>query len=193
MNKKPDIRFLNDMKDVLYDQKWLKTSANFEIYYMYRGIKKENDIRYDITVMPCKMLGKEFPKTKGHKHKKGYQELIQVTEGNAIYLFQKMENKNNQIVKDCYAIKAKKHDFLIIPPDYYHTTINPSKKELKMANWIFDKCESDYKLFEKMNGACYYYLKSGWVKNKNYKKIPELRFEKPLKLKPTNLNFLLKP
>jgi len=27
------------MKEVLYDQKWAKKSPNFELYYMYRGVK----------------------------------------------------------------------------------------------------------------------------------------------------------
>jgi len=41
-----------------------------------------------------------------------------------------------------------------------------------------------------MQGACYFYTKSGWIKNKNYKFVPKIRFEKPLKEKPKNLDFL---
>jgi oxalate decarboxylase/phosphoglucose isomerase-like protein (cupin superfamily) len=44
-----------------------------------------------------------------------------------------------------------------------------------------------------MKGGCYYYTKSGWVKNKNYEKTPELRFEKPLKSIPKNIDFLKNP
>jgi glucose-6-phosphate isomerase len=78
----------------------------------------------------------------------------------------------------------------VIKPGYGHVTINPSKKTLKMANWMADDCKSSYASFEKFGGACYYYTKEGWIKNKNYKKVPKLRFEKPLKSLPKDLGFL---
>lgn len=184
---KPDIRYLNQMNAVLYGRKWAKTASNFEVYYMYRGVKKKNGLRYDITVIPSKMLGKEFVKTKGHEHSNNYGELYIVLEGEAIYLMQRC--KKHQI-EDVYAVKAKKGEAVIIPPGYGHITINPSKRELKEANWLNEKCQNIYNLFTEKQGACYYYLKSGWVKNKNYQKVPKLRFEKPLKSEPKNLDFL---
>ncbi len=187
--RKPDVRFLYDMKEVLYDQKWAKKASNLELYYMYRGIKKKTGLRYDITVIPPKMLGKEFVKTKGHKHSKKYGEVYIVLEGQVIYLIQKY--KKNKI-EDVYAVRAKKGGSIIVPPYYSHITINPSKKELIEANWLCEKCKNIYTLFEKKQGACYYYLKNGWVKNKNYGSVPKLRFEKPLKRTPKNLDFLKK-
>jgi len=185
--KNPQIRFLFDMKKVLYDQRWLKTAKNFSVYYVFRGVKRKDDLRYDITIIPSKMLGREFPKTKGHKHLQHFQELITVLEGEAYYFSQKGEN--NQI-KKAEVVKAKKGDWIVVPPDSDHLTINPGNKRLVMANWLSEKCKSDYSLFEKYQGACYYYLKSGWVKNKNYKKIPKLRQKRPLKSMPKNLDFL---
>ena len=41
-------------------------------------MKEENDLRYDITVVPAKMLGDEFNKTKGHYHVGAYQEIYTV-------------------------------------------------------------------------------------------------------------------
>ncbi len=185
VKKKPDIRFLNDMKEVLYDQKWAKTAPNFELYYMYRGLKKQNGLRYDITVIPARMLGKEFVKTKGHHHK--HQELYEVLKGEAIFFMQKGD-KN--LVKDALAIKAKKGEVVILPPLYDHTTINPAKTELKIANWLSEKCQYVYSFFEKAQGACYYYTKDGWIKNKKYKKVPKLHFKKPLKKVLKDLSFL---
>ena len=186
-NIKPQIRYLNEMKDVLYDQKWAKTALNFEVYQVFRGIKRKNSLRYDITIIPPKMLGKEFPKTKGHKHLRNFKELITVLEGEAYYFSQK--GKGNKI-EDVRVIKAKKGDWIIYPAGYDHLTINPEKRKLVMANWLSKKCKSDYSLFEKYQGACYYYTKSGWIKNKNYSKIPKLRFKTPLKSRPKNLDFL---
>lgn len=186
-SKKPDVRFLDDMKSVVFDKKWAKNAPNSELYYMYRGIKKKNGLRYDITVIPPRMLGKEFVKTKGHEHTGNYGEVYIILKGEAIYLIQKY--KNNQI-KDVFAVKAKKDNAVVIPSGYGHITINPSKRELVEANWLDKNCRNIYDLFIKKRGACYYYTKNGWIKNKNYKKIPKLRFEKPLKKLPQSLNFL---
>ena len=35
---KPGIRMLFDMKDVIYDRKWLSNAENSELYYMYREL-----------------------------------------------------------------------------------------------------------------------------------------------------------
>ncbi|HHE67476.1 MAG TPA: glucose-6-phosphate isomerase [Candidatus Parcubacteria bacterium] len=183
------IRRLSELKSVLYDQKWAEKAADFPVYYVWRGIRETKYIRYDITIIPAQMLGKEFPKTKGHHHINHFPELIKVLEGQAIYFSQKGRGKD---VKDCWAIRAKKGDFVLIPPDVEHLTINPGKRALVMANWMCKGVKSDYSLFEKMQGACYYYTKQGWLKNKNYKNAPRLRFERPFKeFSLTNLKSLL--
>ena len=187
--KKPDVRYLYDMKEVIFDKEWLSKAPNLELYYMYRGIKKKGKLRYDITIIPAKMLGKEFVKTKGHEHIGKYQEVYIVLEGEAIYLMQKRKNDS---IEDIYAVKARKGDVIIIPSFYGHVTINPSKsKDLKMANWISESCQSDYQPFLDKGGAAYFYTVEGWIKNKNYKNIPKLRFANPLKSLPENLDFLL--
>ena len=187
--KKPDIRFLYDLKGVLYDREWLKTAPNFELYYMYRGVEWKDELRYDITVIPPRMLGQEFVKTKGHYHvgKKG--ELYIVLEGKGIFLLQKGNAEKGKI-EDVYYVRAKKGESVLIPSFYGHITINPSFKRLKMANWISKECRSDYKGIEKRKGACYYYLKSGWIKNRNYKIIPKLHFKWPKKILPKDISFL---
>ena len=186
-NKTPGIRKLSDMKTVLYDQEWAGKTPDLELYYMYRGLEEKEGLRYDITVIPARKLGQEFVKTKGHNHTESYGELYIVLEGEAIYLMQKGdENK----IADVCAIKAKKGEAALIPSGYGHVTINPSEKDLKMANWICKNCRNDFSLFESLQGACYYYTENGWVKNENYKEVPELRFESSLKEIPQNLDSL---
>ena len=186
-DKTPDIRHLNDMPEVIYDKEWLKTAQNSELYYMYRGLEFKDDLRYDITTVPSKMLGQEFVKTKGHEHIGKYGEVYIVLEGQAIYLLQK---RNHDNIEDVYAVEAKKGDVIIIPPFYGHVTINPSSQELKMANWISKDCKSDYNPYLERQGACYFYTKNGWIKNTNYSEVPELRFEQPIRKLPEDLSFL---
>lgn len=189
-NKIPDIRHLDDMRDVLYDQAWAKTAPNLELYYMYRNLIEKDDLKYDITIIPAQMLGKEFTKTKGHRHIGSYPEVYSVLEGEAIYLMQKHNKEDSNIIDDVFAIKAKKGDVAIIPSYYTHITINPSSQNLKMDDWMAIEAKSDYSSIKKMGGACYFYTIQGWIKNSNYKEIPELRFEEPKKSIPEDLSFL---
>ena len=72
----PDIRKLDDMREVVYDQEWLHATDNKDLYYMYRDLSyskrdhniiKENHLRYDITVIPPFSLGLEYMKTQMEK------------------------------------------------------------------------------------------------------------------------------
>ncbi len=190
-DKTPKIRMLNDIRDVVYDKDWLNSAKDFELYYMYGDLIEDENVKYSITVVPPNTLGNEFIKTKGHAHIGDYQETYTVLEGEAIYLMQKTEDNE---VKDVYAVKAKQSQSIIIPEGYGHVTINASNQTLKTGDWRHKDCKSDYSMFEKLQGACYYYvLENGgakWIKNENYKNIPELRFEEPLESLPENLDFL---
>lgn len=183
----PDIRKLSDMREVLADQDLAKNSADMDLYFMYRKVKQENDLNHNITVIPAGMLGNEFVKTAGHVHMGPQQEIYTVLEGQAIFLMQKGdENK----IEDVYAVKAQKGESAVIPSFYGHVTINPGKEDLKTGDWSSVTTKSDYSLFKKNQGACYYYTTEGWVKNPNYKNVPELRFEESLKEIPADLSFL---
>jgi glucose-6-phosphate isomerase, archaeal len=185
--KDPDIRRIKDIENVLFDGRTAKANPEQELYYMYRGVKEENDLRYDITVIPPFLMGDEFVKTKGHFHSSGHAEIYIVLEGEAIFLLQKGTDE----VEDIYAVKASKNDIVIVNKDYGHITINPSAREtLKIANWVSPKCCSDYTPIENKKGAAYFYTIKGWVKNNNYQNIPEIRFEEPLKEMPKSLDFL---
>ncbi len=190
----PDVRYLDDMREILYDKDFAKNSPNIKLYFMYRKVKQENGLVHNITVIPAKMLGSEFAKTKGHAHIGSYKEIYTVLEGQAIFLMQKGDGDK---IEDVCGVKAKKGESAIIPEEYGHITINPSETEdLKTSDWTSGNCKSDYSLFVKLHGACYYYIlqpgsgQASWIKNENYKNVPPLRFEEPLKSIPQNLNFL---
>ncbi|OGZ84519.1 MAG: hypothetical protein A2599_02470 [Candidatus Staskawiczbacteria bacterium RIFOXYD1_FULL_39_28] len=189
----PDVRKLDDMREVLADKDFAKNSPDMDLYFMYRKAKQENGLVHNITVTTANMLGFEFNKTKGHVHIGNFKEIYTVIEGEAIFMMQKGDGEK---IVDVYAVKAVKGESAIIPEGYGHITINPSKTEdLKTGDWTSEKSKSDYSLFEKLQGACYYYIlrpgsgQASWIKNENYKNVPELRFEESLKSLP-NLDFL---
>lgn len=196
---KPGIRMLFDMKDVIYDRKWLSNAENSELYYMYRELSlskkdaaamKEHGLRYDITVIPPQMLGNEFVKTAGHYHplvpgtQITYPEIYEVLGGEATYILQKPDNEG---INDVILVKAGAGDKVIIPPGYGHLTINASNKVLKMANWVARDFESIYQPIKEKGGGAYFILDKGMVKNPRYEHVPEIKPGKPANLKEIGL------
>ena len=196
---KPGIRRLFDMKDVIYDRKWLSNAENSELYYMYRELSlskkdaiamKEHGLRYDITVIPPQMLGCEFVKTAGHYHplvpgtQITYPEIYEVLGGEATYILQKPDNEG---INDVILVKADAGDKVIIPPGYGHLTINASNKVLKMANWVARDFESIYQPIKEKGGGAYFILDKGMVKNPQYEHVPEIKPGKPANLKELGL------
>ncbi len=199
MKAKPTVRMLFDMKEVVYDKEWLAGADNCELYYMYRDLSlskndaflvKEHGLRYDITIIPPRMLGREFVKTAGHYHPEvpgtdtTFPEIYEVLSGEAYYIMQKPEN---DVIKDVIIIKARQGDKVIIPPGYGHLTINPSNKVLKMANWVARGFESIYLPIKEKGGGAYFFLKDGVVKNPRYNQVPDIRILEPSRYKDTGL------
>ncbi len=189
----PDVRRLAELEKVVYDKAWFASAdKDIELYHMYRKLKIENGLRYDVTIIPARMLGQEFVKTKGHIHAGHYGEVYMVLEGEGIYFAQKGDEN---LIEDVFVVHAKKGDVIIIPAGYGHVTINSSTQDLKTANWVAESDKGNFESFERNQGACYYYLATAdggtsWLKNEHYQQVPELRFEEPLREIPKNLDFL---
>lgn len=166
-------RYLKEMQSVVFDQDFARQNPRLELYSVRRGIKKEGELRYDETVIPAQMLGKEYVRTKGNLNSAGYSELYTVLEGEALFLLQK---SREQVIEDVFAVRAQKGEWLIVSPGYAIISINPTKQTLKLGNWVCKKTKNLYEELEKMGGACYFYTDAGWIKNKNYKKIPPTSF-----------------
>jgi len=189
----PDVRRLSDLKDVIFDKIWLRSTKDRNLYFMYRDLWLTEDdrkliesynLRYDITVIPNGHIGREYVKTLGHYHpfipgsRISYPELYQVLEGKAHYLMQK---SGDEKIVDVVVVEAKKDDIVIIPPNYGHVTVNPSNSELKMANWTSRNFKSEYSDIIKKGGATYFELTDNkFEKNTNYNNLPKIRFLEPL-------------
>ncbi len=187
---KADIRRVRDMLVAIYDKKWAASHMEVPLYFMFRhlfrsekdkALLKKLNVRYCITIIPALKRGAELNRTFGHGHaiaKPGmtYPEVYEILEGEAHFLFQRVEGKN---AVDIILIKAKKGDRVIVPPNTEHFTTNHSKKDLKMAD-IAVEYKSDYQGVINRQGAAYFELSDGkFVKNKNYGKIAEIRELKP--------------
>lgn len=184
--KTPDVRRLDQMDAVLYDRQFaMEAHPGLELYYMYKDVAKKDDrlifeaseIRFDITIMSEHLLGKEFNKTLGQVHEAGpggfsYPELYEVISGRAHYLMQQMHHGNPSRV---VLVEAREGERVLIPPGWWHFTINPSGKPLVMSNLVWRGVVADYGPIRRRRGAAYFELHDGsLVRNTSYEKVPEL-------------------
>jgi glucose-6-phosphate isomerase, archaeal len=178
----PAARMVEEMSSVLYDP---RCRCSDPLYFMYRDLfrserdrywLRDQNLRYDITVIPPRNLCGEWVKTKGHYHPtnaagKGFPEIYEVLDGTAHYLLQSCT------LDDIIMITAGAGDLVIIPPGYGHISINPSPDTtLSMANIVSTAFESEYGEYEALHGAAYYELCTGnLVKNPVYPAVPAVR------------------
>lgn len=162
----PSVRTFADLKDVMKEE----PTNDGDAYYMYREIAKQNDIRYDITVIP-QWEETEMAKTYGHCHPiaenhLSFPEIYQILQGEAFFLLQRELANGSFFVS---IVEGKKGDVLLIPPNFCHTTINRGQEQLILANLVSDNFTSDYSMYKKNHGAAYYVMASGdFVQNPYY-------------------------
>jgi len=184
---RPDIRTLQQIKPVLFKK---KTKVR-KFYYMYRDIAplkafKRYGLRYDVTVIPHHKIGPEEAKTTGHYHAHvrkthlSYPEVYQIVHGKAIFIFQK---RTGSRIDDVIVTSAKAGDVILVPPNYGHIAVNPSKETLVMANFVYGGFKSLYKPIVEKHGGAYYVIeknkKISFLINPNYRMVPKMRFVRP--------------
>ena len=178
----PELRMADDLKGMFAKR---GCTGSGPLYAMFRDLARtaadrwwmdHNDLRYDITVIPPRVICGEFVKTKGHYHPEcadgyGYPEIYEVLGGCAHYLLQRED------LRDVVLVRADAGDIVVVPPGYGHVTINPvPDRALHMANIVSARFTSNYQQFVSMNGAAYYEMADGsFVKNREYGKVPPLR------------------
>lgn len=183
------------LRPVLHDS----LAQDFVVYDVCRGEEEKDGIRKDLTLIYPQMLGREFPKTFGHYHKNKETELYEVLEGKVLFLCQKY-NDHPLEIKEAYLIEAEVGDKVVILQGFSMVSINVTKSDVLIANWVSSKIENQYDSFSQARGACCYVLKDKegklqFERNENYKQIAKLVRIKPKALPGAlkNLDFLLNP
>lgn len=196
----PQVRTLNDVRSVLYNQ---TATSPEELYYMYRGVGYPEDVvrfvshslRFDITVLVPGLVGGEYVKTAGHYHPPvddgsgdlTYPEIYQVLYGQAHYLLQKPGPSGPRgALADVVVVEAGPGECLYVPPNYGHVTINVGPSPLVMVNVVDSGFTSLYGPYRERHGAAYYEIegdeRSYLVVNDHYPDPPEPRLAPPTRL-----------
>ncbi len=158
-------------------------------YHMVRGGSNQRNI----TIWEPGVIGGEYIKTHGHYHVGKLDETYWVIFGEGILLVQKRTTDANgnpidDEIDKAYAVHVKAGDALFIPSEWGHLVANISKTYFVTAddspvnfddeNPVSFPGHADYEAVKKMRGFCYYIVekdgKPTLVKNKRYKKIPEI-------------------
>ncbi len=183
-----DVRRLKDMENVVFDRPWYATAdKETPLYWMWRGVKKFDGLRYDVLRFAAGSLGRELMKTAGHGHSPAgnglsYPELYQVLTGEVIYLLQKKAGDNLEKVA---AVHCQAGDYCLVPPNFEHVTINLAGEKTLMSNWSADANRPDYSKVRAKHGGAYFGLNDSpviWKKNDNYGEVPPLQFLPPTEL-----------
>jgi len=189
----PQVRLLGQVYDVLYDKLFAAVAdQKMPLYYMYRGVARKRDeekikksgLRFDVTVMPALVLGREFNKTFGHYHEPVhgtfFPELYEVLRGQVHFLLHKKRAGSND-VEEVRLVKAREADKIIIPPEFGHIAINPSKTKALVTIKASERSFSNnYRPFIEKKGGAYYELVDGFAPNPSYENPPKIKVLKPV-------------
>jgi glucose-6-phosphate isomerase len=163
-------------------------------YYMYNGVYCRVDVqrleglplRYELTLIPARRIGREYVKTFGHLHnvepKSGltYAEVCEVLVGTAHFLFQTLD-VTGPSASVAFYVEARAGEKVLIPPGFDHCTINPGPDPLLLSDVIALGATGVYDRFRAAHGAAYFEcVEDGaprFVPNPAYRAAPELRKE----------------
>lgn len=167
----PAERPWEELRPVLKDP---ETCPRGTAYWMYRDLCRPEDrgaliraeLRYDLTVIPSGRAGEEPVRTHGHYHALvpgqplTYPELYQVVRGEAWFLLQRQQRPGvaGSAVAEAVLVKARAGEYVLVPPDFGHVTVNPGGNTLVIANWVQRTFSSSFAEMRRSGGAAYHVL-----------------------------------
>jgi glucose-6-phosphate isomerase len=188
----PAVRDIRQMQEVLLDH---ALGEPEELYYMYRDVHlvedepllEKNNLRYDVTCISFKRLGRELMKTAGHYHPGSFGELYEVVLGEALCMLQKPNPQDYTIIEDVIIAEAHAGQKIVIPPGYGHILVNPGPGCLVTSNWVSSCFASEYNLYKEAKGAAYFLTidatgRVEYLKNAFFKNLAPIRFAEPAKI-----------
>lgn len=186
------VRPIRALADVVLDRPACEAAPEGDIaYYMYNGVALADDLpkiegsemRYELTSIPARTIGRELVKTLGHRHtvapgsNLAYAEVCEIIHGVAHFVFQKASAQPGEAEAAGY-IEAKVGEKVLIPPDLLHLTINPGKETLVFGDVVSVEMSGIYDEFKAAHGACYVEVlgdsAARFIPNPTYTSVPEL-------------------
>lgn len=186
----PVVRRLAELREELADP---AAPGPEELYSIYRDVGlpagrerlHSHGLRYDITVMPPLMVGREYNKTAGQYQSAApggeatYPVVYEVLRGTALWLIQQSAPPY-AAVHDLAVLEVSAGEKVIIPPGYGQVTINLGPGALVISSLAARACvpvSQPYR--DRRGGACYCIRDDDgepvFVENPRYQGLPDLR------------------
>ena len=158
-------------------------------YRMLNGVREAADtnlrdlaLRYELTVMGGRPIGSEAAKTFGHVHVRppgaafGYPEVVEVVHGEAGFLVQDLrQGPDGPLSTMAWLVRARPGDWVILPPELAHTTIDLGAGPLVFSDVIDRRAAGIYAGVAKAAGFAWQVRRDGrLVRNPHYADVPRL-------------------
>jgi glucose-6-phosphate isomerase len=181
------IRRLAELAPVMADP--IGRSGRRIEYRMLNGVREANDahleghlLRYELTIMGGRPNGSEAAKTFGHVHVRpagatfGYTEVVEVVHGEAGFLIQDLRSSpDGPISTAAWLVRARPGDWLILPPELAHVTIDLGAGPLVFSDVIDRRAAGIYSGVAMAAGFAWYVGSDGRLRhNPRYVAVPPL-------------------
>ena len=165
--------------------------GDLELYQMYNGVyRKEHQalfarhrLKYEYTMISALTIGGECNKTHGHIHvhrdglARGMGEVYEVLHGEGVFLMFTLDPDERASV---IVLHTRPGDRFMIPPRYYHLTVNTGTEPFIFGDLISMDTRGDYGLLKERNGAPIKAFREGpgicWKTNPAYGPLRDVRF-----------------
>lgn len=178
----PEIRRLDDIRASLADP---ACSGPEELYAISMDVGREEDrkeierrsLLYGAVVYGAGVIGREPVRSQGHIHAVspscGYStpEVYEIWDGEAIIYMQEAEGDNPG---NCYAVRGKAGDVVIVPPGWVHATVNADvSRTMCFGAWCVRDYGFEYEAVRSHGGIAYFpYVEKNsilWRENPAYR------------------------
>ena len=158
-------------------------------YRMLNGVRRADDtclqglrLRYELTIMGGRPVGSEAAKTFGHAHIRpvgaafGYPEVVEVVHGEAGFLIQDLRGSaDGPISTVAWLVRARPGDWVILPPELAHVTIDLGAGPLVFSDVIDRRATGIYSRVAEAAGFAWYIASDGRLwRNPHYLEVPQL-------------------
>jgi glucose-6-phosphate isomerase len=162
-------------------------------YYMDNGVYLRQHaerlagvpMRYELTLIPPRRVGREYIKTHGHRHlpdpRTGLEppEICEVLLGTAHFLFQTLDPAGPSATF-ALCVEVGPGQKVVFPPGFDHCTINPGPEPVLFSDVVALGVRGDYSRFVAARGAAYLEVEEGgrpvFIPNPAYRALPPLRW-----------------
>ena len=156
-------------------------------YWMWNGVAAARDdarmsgrdARYELTIMADRPLGRERPKTSGHRHVRPapgrpiFPEVCQVLAGTAAFLLQDLEA--GPAATYAALVVVEPGEWIVLPPGLHHGTISLRGEPVIFADVIDRRAAAEYASLASARGFAHLVLTDGsTVPNPAYVHVPPL-------------------